>query len=154
LNLEGLGVAPDGSLLLGFRSPVPNGRAMLVGLSNPAAVAAGKPPVFSNPTYLDLGGLGIRAMSNYRGAHLIAAGSSADGGRGKLYRWDGGGNAAPIDVSAPGFEALNPEALFTPEERPEVLVLSDDGTRIIGGRPCKKLKDPKQKRFRGMWVRP
>jgi hypothetical protein len=34
-----------------------------------------------------------------------------------------------------------------------VLVLSDDGTREVGGKPCKKLKDPRQKGFRGVWVR-
>jgi hypothetical protein len=154
LNIEGLGEAPDGSLLLGFRSPVPNGRTLIVPLSNPRAVVDGQPPVLGAPRFLDLGGLGIRALSYFRGNHLIAAGSSGNGGRGKLYRWDGTNKVTPLEVNAPGFEALNPEALFTPEDRPEFLVLSDDGTRLVGSRPCKKLKNSADKRFRGMWVRP
>lgn len=36
LNIEGLAAMPDGSLLVGFRSPVPNGRALLVPLLNPS----------------------------------------------------------------------------------------------------------------------
>ena len=36
LNIEGLAAMPDGSLLIGFRNPVPNGRALLVPLLNPA----------------------------------------------------------------------------------------------------------------------
>jgi hypothetical protein len=115
-------------------------------------VLDGEPPAFSTPIYLDLGGLGIRALSYFRGIHLIAAGSSGDGGRSGLYRWDGAHAVAPIDVDAPGYAALNPEALFTPEARREFLVLSDDGTQIIDGRACKKLKHSASKRFRGMWV--
>jgi hypothetical protein len=153
LNLEGLGSTPDGSLLLGFRNPVPHGRALVVRLSNPRDVLDGKPPALSAAS-VDLGGLGIRALSYFRGEHLIAAGASGDGGHGKLYRWDGEQKVAPIEVKVPGFAALNPEALFTPEERREFLVLSDDGTQLIGGEACKKLKDVKAKRFRGMWVRP
>ena len=154
LNLEGLGHAPDGSLLLGFRNPVPKGRAVIVRLSNPRAVLMGKAPELSAPVYLDLGGLGIRALSYFRGSHLIAAGSSGNGGQGRLYRWDGGSTVAPLEVRAAGFGPLNPEAFFTPEERREFLVLSDDGTQSIGGVPCKHLKDAKAKRFRGMWIRP
>jgi hypothetical protein len=154
LNLEGLGSTPDGSLLLGFRNPVPHGRALVVRLSNPRDVLDGKPPALSAAISLDLGGLGIRALSYFRGEHLIAAGASGDGGHGKLYRWDGEQKVAPIEVKVPGFAALNPEALFTPEKRREFLVLSDDGTQLIGSEACKKLKDVAAKRFRGMWVRP
>ena len=34
-----------------------------------------------------------------------------------------------------------------------IRLLSDDGNREYFGKRCKKLKDPSQKRFRGVWVR-
>ena len=83
---------------------------------------------------------------------MIAAGASGDGGQGRLYRWDGAQTLAPLEITLPGFAALNPEALFTPEKRREFLVLSDDGTQLIDGEPCKRLKDASAKRFRGVWV--
>jgi hypothetical protein len=50
------------------------------------------------------------------------------------------------------FVAFNPEALFSPPGRDEVLVLSDDGSEPVDGRECKRLKDPERKRFRGAWL--
>lgn len=44
-------------------------------------------------------------------------------------------------------------AFVTSEARDEILLLSDDGTQLVGGVECKKLKDPSKKRFRGLWVR-
>ena len=49
---------------------------------------------------------------------------------------------------------VNAEALFAHDERDDVLVLSDDGTKEILGRKCKKLKDNAQKRFSAQWVTP
>jgi len=51
------------------------------------------------------------------------------------------------------FEGANPEAFFTAEGNDEILVLSDDGGRELHGKPCKKLKGKKHKRFRGLWLR-
>jgi len=33
-------------------------------------------------------------------------------------------------------------------------VLSDDGTMPIDGVPCKRVKEPAKKHFRGVWVEP
>lgn len=150
LNLEGLTAEPDGSLLVGFRSPVPEGRALLVRIANPAGVVAGERARLSEPLLVDLGGLGVRALSMWRSRLLVAAGPSGEGGPFRLY-WLEGAAARPIDGVS--FDEFSPEGFFTPESRNEVLVLSDDGARPVDGKPCKKVKDRARKRFRGMWVR-
>jgi hypothetical protein len=151
LNIEGMTAMPDGAVLLGFRNPVPNGRALLVPMTNPLAPFAGKALLFGAPIDLNLGGLGVRALSYWHGKYVIAAGHYGDGGARRLYAWSGPGahpqllpDALPRDI--------NPEAFFTPEERDELLVLSDDGTRAVDGLPCKELDDDRQKRFRGVWL--
>jgi hypothetical protein len=150
-NLEGMTAQPDGSLLIGFRSPVPEGRALLVKLLNPREVLDGAPAQFSEPLQVDLGGLGVRALTEHRGQQLIVAGPSVDGGPFKLFRFDGVAKATP--VSGIDFEGYAPEGTFTVDQRDEILVLSDDGTRVIGTKACKKLKDASQKSFRGVWVK-
>jgi hypothetical protein len=149
LNLEGLTVRSEGGLWIGFRNPVPEGKALLVGLLNPDEVLEGKNARFSDPMLLDLGGLGVRALSRWRSNTLILAGPSGDGGPFKLFRLKGQ-RAELIPVDLTGFGA---EAIFADDSRDEVLILSDDGTRQVAGRPCKKLKNPRQKGFRGVWVR-
>lgn len=151
LNLEGLTAAPDGSVWLGFRSPVPAGRALVVGLRNPAALLGGARPEFSAPVLLDLGGLGVRSLSYWRGRYLLLAGPATDGGPFRLYTWDGQHTARSIPV--PGLAALHPEAFFTPENHQEIMILSDDGNELVGEKPCKKLKQARAKRFRGLWLR-
>lgn len=150
LNLEGLTKREEGGLWIGFRSPVPEGRALLVGLLNPEEVVAGKKAMFSEPLLLDLGGLGVRALSRYRSDTLVLAGPSGAGdGPFRLYRLRGTQvELLPVDLS--GFGA---EAIFADDSRDDVLILSDDGTRKVDGKPCKKLKDPARKGFRGVWVR-
>jgi hypothetical protein len=150
MNIEGMTSQPDGSVLLGFRSPVPGGRALLVRLLNPDAVIRGEKAKLSDPVRLDLGGLGVRALSSWNAGYLIVAGPSGDGGPFKLFRGDEEGALAVPGVDLEGFGA---EALFTPDTGDQVLVLSDDGTRLVEGRPCKKLRDPSKKSFRGVWVR-
>lgn len=150
LNFEGMTATARESLLLGFRSPVPRGKALIAELLNPSDVLWGGVPVFAPPAFLDFGGLGVRALSSWRGDYLIVAGP-LDDGPSKLYRWRGG-KVPPSSVEI-DFTDFNPEAFFTPEDRDEILLISDDGTQLVGGKRCKKLKDPSEKYFRGMWVR-
>lgn len=42
LNIEGLSATPEGHLLIGFRNPIPQGRALLIPLLNPNEVIEGK----------------------------------------------------------------------------------------------------------------
>jgi hypothetical protein len=150
-NLEGMTAQPDGSLLIGFRSPVPEGRALLVKLMNPREVLDGARASFSEPLELDLGGLGVRALTEHRGQQLIVGGPSTDGGPFQLFRFDGATKVTPIrglDLRGYGLEGA-----FTSDQREEILLLSDDGTRLVGTKACKKLKDASQKSFRGIWVK-
>ena len=155
-NIEGLCSTPEGQLLIGFRNPIPQARALLVPLQNPNEVVAGKVASFGSPILLDLGGRGIREIAQYEGKYLIVAGDFDGGGRSQLYEWDG---RSPHANHLKGFHAhlgkFNPEAIvFYPERGwKEIQVLSDDGAQLIEGKRCKDLKDPAQKSFRCLWVR-
>ena len=152
LNIEGLGERPEGGVWIGFRNPTPGGKALLAPLRNPEGLVAGQRAELGEPVLLDLGGLGIRSLSRWRGQELILAGQHAAGATSQLYTWDGSGAAAAV----PGIDlsGLSPEGFFAPEDRDEILLLSDDGTVEIDGEECKRLEDPTRKRFRGVWVRP
>jgi hypothetical protein len=151
-NLEGMTSTPDdAAVLLGFRNPVPQGRALIVPLENPRALLAGERARFGEPVLLALGGLGVRSLSSWRGQYLIAAGAFGEGGeRSKLFRWKGLGAAA--EALKTELHDLNPEGFFTPEARDSIMVLSDDGARAIDGERCKDLEDASKKRFRGLWI--
>lgn len=152
LNLEGMTAMPSGAVLIGFRNPIPQGKALLVPLENPLEPMHGKPARFGDPVQLDLGGLGVRSLSYWHGQYLIAAGHYEHGAVSRLYAWRGDGSAPQV-VPTPSLEHFNPEAFFTPEDRDRFMVLSDDGGREIDGKDCKKLKKDKDKRFRGLWLR-
>jgi uncharacterized protein DUF3616 len=152
LNIEGLTATPDQQLLIGFRSPVPGGKALLVPIVNPEALYTGQKPTFGAPIELGLGGLGVRALSWWHGSYLIAAGPTSEGGTTRLYRWSGPGTEPRLAAEAV-FAGANPEAFFTAENNDEILVLSDDGAREIRGKACKKLKGKKHKSFRGLWLK-
>lgn len=154
LNIEGMTAMPDGrSILIGFRSPVPEGRALVVPILNPKAlVQDGERARLGEPRLLDMGGLGIRSLSWWRGRYLIISGGTASEATSRLYTWRGGDDA-PAPVREVDLTGLNPEAFFTPEQADEILLLSDDGAMTIDGVECKRLKEPARKRFRGVWIR-
>jgi hypothetical protein len=93
----------------------------------------------------------VRALTDHRGQQLIVGGPPGDGGPFQLFRFDGVAKATPI--LGIDFRGYGPEGTFTADRRDEILLLSDDGTRMVGTKACKKLKDPSQKSFRGIWVK-
>lgn len=152
LDIEGLTAAPEGFVWLGFRSPVPRGKALMVPLLNPVGLSTATPARWGPPVELDLGGRGIRALSWWGGRYLIVAGApgpSADGPPTALYTWtaSAGVARAPLELGE-----LNVEAVFSPDDRAEILLLADDGDRELDGVRCKDLEDPADKQFRGVWV--
>jgi hypothetical protein len=156
LNIEGLTDTSEGHLLLGFRNPVPRGRALLVRITNPGAlVERGSVPRFGPPVELNLEGRGIRTVASWDGAYWMVGGSIADPTvPSRLYRWDG--VRAPVWIDSIDLGDLNVEAIATVELKgvTRLLLISDDGSVKVGGKRCKKLKDPAAKTFRAVWLEP
>jgi hypothetical protein len=156
LNIEGLTATPTGGLLIGFRNPIPHGRALLVPLENPREVVEGKARAkLGAPVLLSLGGLGVRSIeySPARREYLIVAGPDGVEGPFHLYTWTGSPTEAPQQVPHVEFTGLQPEALIVfPETPDEIVILSDDGTRLVDGVQSKDLP-PMQREFRSLRVR-
>ena len=143
LNIEGLAAMPDGNLLVGFRNSVPNGRALLVPLLNPAELVGavpGRKACFGEPILLELRGRGIRSIDRAldgRG-YWIVAGPASDAGAFTLYRWSGQTKDAPRIVDSSAFVGLRPEALFElPGGGGTLQILSDYGGVLTNGTACK-----------------
>ena len=152
LNIEGLAALADGSgLLIGFRNPVPRGRALLVPLLNPEQVSQGARAEFGAAQELDLGGLGIRTIqySAARGEYLIVAGAYDSTPTFSLYAWSGASGAVPRLLSPLQNGDLKPEEIILwPGDSERVLLVSDDGDRQIGHKACKDLAIPEERLFR------
>lgn len=137
LNIEGLAATPDGGLLIGLRNPIPNGRAIVVPLANPADVVEhGAAPVLGEPLRLPLRNRGVRSLERVGDGWLVIAGPTADRGSFSLYRW-AGGTQAPVLADAAALAELRPEALFAWPDG-TLQVLSDDGGVETGGVECKR----------------
>ncbi|MHB1034313.1 MAG: DUF3616 domain-containing protein [Pirellulales bacterium] len=153
LNIEGLAGSPDGSLWIGFRNPIPKGKAILLPLLNPQGILAGEPGKFGTPIELDLGGRGIRNIEYWqqRGFYLIVAGAYDRTKEFDLFHWSGKGQ--PTQIPGIAFDDWNPEAIIVYQDQPNrIQVLSDDGECKIDGMPCKKLPSENQRRFRSGWL--
>ena len=155
LNVEGLAATPDRRLLIGFRSPVPEGRALVVPIENPADVIfRDRPPRLGRAMTLALDGRGIRSIEYVPAmrAYVLVAGS-ANGGRDfALYRWSGSAADAPLLLEGVPLRGLSPEGIVVESAHPDrLLLLSDDGGRRIGGRDCKDTDDSR-KFFRSVVV--
>ena len=153
LNLEGMTATPTGELILGFRNPLKEGKALLITLLNPEALLAGAQPEFGPPRLIDLDGRGVRGISYWDGRYFIAAGHYGSEHNPALYTWQGG-ESTPQKLALVIPEDFNIEAFFTPEQRSEIMIFSDDGGRKIRGKDCKKLQNIKAKSFRGIWLKP
>ena len=154
LNIEGLCATPEKHLLIGFRNPIPQGRALLLPLVNPNDVVRGASALFGEPILLNLGGRGVRDIGFWHGKYLIIAGSYDAEGVSQVYLWKGG-KAEPELIPGIDLHKINPEAVIVyPNDPRGFQLLSDDGTRLIDGSICKHLPDPMQRRFRSVWVTP
>jgi hypothetical protein len=150
LNLEGLAATPDGGLLIGFRSPLVNGRALVVPLRNPAQIMTGARAELGEPLLLDLDGLGIRDFVFTGLEYFVIAGRTAHGGTSHLFRWSGG-TSVPEHLEKAGLRRLNPEGVanFGTREHPRLLLVSDDGNQVYN-----RNQPPGLRTFRSVWVDP
>lgn len=153
LNIEALEISPDQKrLLIGFRSPLRDGRALIASVENPAAMfesgeAARIAPLLEE---LNLGGHGIRGMSYVPavGAYLLIGGpASREEDSFDLWRWSGEPGASARRVTVPGLrgfekaEGVSP-AIVGGMER--IIIVSDDGNRDAGRFASYLLLDPAQ----------
>ena len=163
LNIEGLTATPDGNILIGFRNPVPNGKALLLPLKNPESLvinSSNDRSEFGDPILLDLGGLGIRSIEFWPAleVYLIIAGEFHGGDQFVFYTWSGKKEDAPEKIESLQFpDGFRPEALlFYPHFPDRFQILSDDGTiERVGNTPCKDIidKNNSEKYFRSIWVK-
>lgn len=163
LNIEGLTATPDGNILIGFRNPVPNSKALLLPLKNPKSLVTNSTTAkaeFGDPILLDLGGLGIRSIEFWPAleVYLIIAGEFHGGDQFVFYTWSGKKEDAPEKIESLQFpDGFRPEALlFYPHFQDRFQILSDDGTiERVGNTPCKDIidKNNSEKYFRSIWVK-
>ena len=127
LNIEGLAATRDGKLLIGFRNPIRDGKALVVTLNNPGDAIEGRPAVFGDPVELDLGGLGIRSIELWpaRNAYAILAGAFGPSSQFQIFGWSGNAGDKPVPMQGVDLTGLIPEALFVDGD--ELFILSDDG---------------------------
>ena len=148
-NIEALVATPEGALLIGFRNPIPQGRALLAPLLNPQEIIKGAVAKFGAPMLLDLGGLGLRDMcSTTNGYYLIAGPASGGRSESQLFFWAGNTNT-PRALTDVRFVKSNPEGICFLDfgNRTDFLIVSDDGSRKISGTECKSLPES-QRQFR------
>ncbi len=161
LNIEGLTATPEGDLLIGFRSPLFENKAVLIPLKNPLELVTQTETKaqLGEPIFVDLAGLGVRSIEYWPviQAYIIIAGEVGGGDRFALYLWSGNPseNPEPINLTLP--EDFRPESvLFYPHLSDRFQILSDDGTiERVDGKQCKKIEDSEnpEKYFRSLWVR-
>jgi len=153
LNIEGLSATPEGHLLIGFRNPIPQGKALIIPLLNPNEVIEGKPPLFGAAIQLDLNGLGIRDMALWQNTYIVIGGPYNGEGKFELFKWNGG-TSAPKRIKVKHVNQYHPEAIIIYPDKGlrEFQILSDDGTLPVAGVPGKLVKDPAKKTFRSFWV--
>jgi hypothetical protein len=158
LNIEGLEMAPDGRhLLLGFRSPLREGRALVAAIENPREIfeSGAAPRISPRLDTLDLGGHGIRGMSwvPALAGYLVISGPVAkERSQFRLWFWSGQAGDAPRHVTVPGLPGFEHAEGVCPailDGQPRIVIVSDDGDRKAG-RPARFLAlEPGQLRIEG-----
>ena len=164
LNIEGIVATPNQEILIGFRNPVPQDKAILLTLKNPKdLLEKDANAIFGEPIELDLNGLGIRIIEYWhRQSRFIIIARAYDGSdQFSLYQWSGLEVENPQLIEVTGLPSdFRPESvLFYPNRDYQFQLISDDGSiERIAGTPCKDIKikddeDSPHKYFRSLWIR-
>ncbi len=148
LNIEGL-AARDGALVIGLRSPLVSSNAPVIFVRNPNALLGGSAPLELDSCTIDLGGRGVRSLSDDPGGDgfIVVAGTVGEGDDFALYRWSGSPSDAPQPIDR-SLDELRVESIL-PLPGGRLLALSDDGSVRRGGTRCKDLPES-ERRFRGL----
>lgn len=138
-NIEALEFDPaSGGLLVGFRSPVVGGRALIATINNPAQLFDTTPAIDPELITLDLDGHGLRGIGHIPAlaGHLLISGPSDRADRAfRLWFWRGPGTTAVQPVQIDGLTGLaHAEGICSASlaGRPCVVIVSDDGDRAAG----------------------
>lgn len=149
LNIEGL-ARYRGGLILGFRSPLAESRAILLPVINPLEmVMFDADAYFGEPMLLDLEGRGIRSIDYWtqRKCYLICANSPSEQQEPAYYLWSGNRDSKPKQLRLPdGANKLSPEGVVFLGKR-RLLILSDDGAGQ------KDVGTNRKKKFRTMLIK-
>ena len=141
LNIEALEMAQEESaLLIGFRSPLLEGRAVIARLENLDAIFSdGEAPRLGRSlVQLDLGGHGIRGMAwcSALAGYLVISGPVArDVSQFRLWLWTGNPAEPAQAMAVPGLEGLErAEGISTArlDGKTFLILVSDDGDRKSG----------------------
>jgi hypothetical protein len=153
LNIEALEITPDQQrLLIGIRSPLRDGRALIASVENPSTIFESDeaPRIAPLLQELDLGGHGIRGLSYVPaiGAYLVIGGPpTRQRDDFDLWSWSGQSGATACRVTVAGLhgfaraEGVSP-AVVGGKER--IVIVSDDGKRAAGRFASYLLLDPAQ----------
>lgn len=141
LNIEGMEMSPDQQrLLICFRSPLLDKRAIIACVENPSAIfESGEPPrVSATLQTLDLGGNGIRGVA-YLAAldgYLIISGPvTREEVQFQLWFWSGHADEPARHVTVPGLQGFERAEGITPaviDGQQRIVIVSDDGNRKAG----------------------
>jgi hypothetical protein len=138
LNIEALEISPDAQrLLIGFRSPLLAGHAIIASVDNVSAMFDddASPRIAPRLDRLDLDGKGLRGMawvSALAGYLLIGGPSSSANGPFSLWFWSGEPGAPARRVTVPGLEGLEKAEGICPaviDGVERIVIVSDDGNR-------------------------
>ena len=141
LNIEALEISPDQRrLLIGFRSPLHDGRAIIASIENPSGIFESEelPRLAADLDELDLGGHGIRGLSYVPsiGEYLVISGPiSREPGQFALWLWNGRQGGSARRVTVPGLEGLARAEGVSPaviDGVVRIIIVSDDGNREAG----------------------
>jgi hypothetical protein len=155
-NIEALEFSADQrNLMIGFRSPLDTGWALVATIKNPAEMfeSGAAPNVSPDLIRLDLGGDGLRGMSwvpALQGYLLISGPVTKAKTQFRLWFWNGQADAKarPAEVEGlPGFEHAEGVTSAVIDGKPRIVIVSDDGSREEG-RPARYLLlDPQKIRI-------
>lgn len=138
LNIEGLAISADQRrLLVGFRSPLLDGRAIIAGIENLSAIFDDDalPQIASPLITVDLGGKGLRGLSYVpflEGYLLIAGPIAREKVDFELWFWNGDADSAPRRVTVPGVAGFRHAEGVAPaiiDGQPRLIIVSDEGDR-------------------------
>lgn len=149
IDVEGLDWDPEADrLLVGFRSPLVDGGAIVVPLGNLDAAFDGSEPVAAGERIvLDLEGDGIRALNpDPAGGYLVVSGPTGSPHRPfRLWHWDGPPTATvrAIELPDPGLPArVEGVTTVSMDDEETLLFVVDDGS-AKEGRPASYLLVPR-----------